>query len=215
MRLHPVTQTIPKALVEVRGEPFLAHQLRLLRSRGIERVVICTGYLGGMIHEFAGDGSAFGLTVGYSDDGPQPRGTAGAVRRALPLLGATFFTIYGDSYLPCDYLAVQRSFFASGKAALMTVYRNEGSWDASNVKFACGRIVAYDKRVRTPEMRHIDYGLGVFHARAFDGSQTDLGALYQDLLGAGELAGYEVTERFYEVGSFGGIRDLESHLGAR
>jgi NDP-sugar pyrophosphorylase family protein len=152
--------------------------------------------------------------VEYSDDGPVPRGTAGAVRHALPLLGPAFFTVYGDSYLPCDYAAVQRSFFASGKAALMAVYRNDGAWDASNVKFACGRIDAYDKRVRTPQMRHIDYGLGVFHARAFEGTEADLSVLYQHLLAAGELAGYEVPDRFYEVGSFDGIRDLESHLGA-
>ena len=211
-RLHPVTQAIPKALVEVRGEPFLAHQLRLLRARGIERVVICKGYLGDMIRDFAGDGSAFGLTVSYSDDGPELLGTAGAVRRAIPLLGAAFFVIYGDSYLPCDYAAVQKSFLAAGKQALMTVHRNEGRWDASNVEFACGRIVRYDKRVRATAMRHIDYGLGVFRQSAFEGPQTELVALYQDLLTAGELAGFEVTERFYEVGSFDGIRDLETYL---
>jgi NDP-sugar pyrophosphorylase family protein len=215
VRLLPVTQTIPKALVNVRGEPFLAHQLRLLRTRGIERVVICLGHLGDRIRQFAGDGSAFGLTVGYSDDGPELLGTAGAVRRALPLLGAAFFVTYGDSFLPCDYAAVQHSFLAAGKPALMTVHRNEGKWDSSNVEFTCGRIVTYNKVVRTSAMRHIDYGLGVFRQSAFAGGQGDLAALYQDLLAAGDLAGYEVTERFYEVGSFQGIRDLESYLEAQ
>ena len=214
-RLHPVTQTIPKALVEVRGEPFLAHQLRLLREGGIQRVVMCVGHLGNMIRDFTGDGAAFGLSVTYSSDGPELRGTAGAVRQALPLLGEAFFVTYGDSYLPCDYAAVQKSFRAAGRPALMTVHRNDGRWDASNVEFACGRIARYDKRVRTAAMRHIDYGLGVFRQSAFDGSQADLATLYQDLLAAGELAGYEVAERFYEVGSFEGIRDLESYLEAR
>src|ERR1044071_9702153 len=101
-RLRPMTETIPKALVEIAGEPFLAHQLRLLRAAGYERVVLCVGYLGKMVREFAGDGSAFGLYVEYSFDGPTLLGTAGAIVRALPLLGPRFSVIYGDSYLPCD-----------------------------------------------------------------------------------------------------------------
>jgi NDP-sugar pyrophosphorylase family protein len=161
------------------------------------------------------DGSRFGVAVAYSEDGPSLRGTAGALRNALPLLGDAFFTMYGDSYLPCDYSAVRDTFGAAGKPALMTVFRNEGQWDASNVEFSAGRLVAYDKRHRTTAMRHIDYGLGVFHRSAFDGSQADLAALYQDLLAAGLLAGYEVSERFYEVGSFDGIRDLEAYLEAQ
>jgi NDP-sugar pyrophosphorylase family protein len=212
-RLLPVSQTIPKALVEVRGEPFLAHQLRLLHTRGIERVVMCVGYLGEAIRDFAGEGGAFGLRIDYSFDGPRLRGTAGAVRQALPQLGENFFTLYGDSYLPCDYAAIERTFAKAGKSGLMTVYRNSDRWDASNVEFAAGRIVRYDKRHRTPEMRHIDYGLGVFHRRAFEGGETDLAEVFEALLASDELAAHEVGERFYEVGSFEGIQDLERYLG--
>jgi NDP-sugar pyrophosphorylase family protein len=210
-RLDPITRTIPKALVEIRGEPFLAHQLRLLRARGIRRVVLCVGYLGEAIREFAGDGG-FGLEIAYSYDGPKLLGAAGALRQALPLLGEAFFVVYGDSYLPCDYAAVEQAFLSSGKPALMTVYRNEDRWDRSNVEFAGGRIVRYDKSRRTPEMRHIDYGLGVFHRRAFEGPETDLAAVYAALAAAGELAAFEVSERFYEAGSFEGIRDLSLYL---
>ena len=218
-RLRPVTETIPKALVEVGGEPFLAHQLRLLRARGVERVVLCLGYRGEQVREFAGDGDAFGLRIDYSFDGPVLLGTAGALRRALPLLGDAFFVVYGDSYLPNDYRAAESLFAASGKLGLMTVYRNEGRFDSSNVEFDAGRIVAYDKRARTPRMRHIDYGLGAFRAAAFDGvpedGPADLAALYQELLGRGELAALEVAERFYEIGSFEGIRSLEDYLARR
>ena len=218
-RLRPVTETIPKALVEVGGEPFLAHQLRLLRARGVERVVLCLGYRGEQVREFAGDGDAFGLRIDYSFDGPVLLGTAGALRRALPLLGDAFFVVYGDSYLPCAYRAAESLFAASGKLGLMTVYRNEGRFDSSNVEFDAGRIVAYDKRARTPRMRHIDYGLGAFRAAAFDGvpedRAADLAALYQELLGRGELAALEVAERFYEIGSFEGIRSLEDYLARR
>jgi NDP-sugar pyrophosphorylase family protein len=211
-RLLPATERVPKALIPIHGEPFLAHQLRLLRTRGIERVVLCVGHLGEQIREFAQAGECFGVRVDYSFDGASLRGTAGAVRNALPLLDDAFFVLYGDSYLPCDYAAVQKEFEAAGMPALMTVYRNEDRWDRSNVEFANGRIAAYDKRLRTPAMRHIDYGLGVFRREAFDGRQSDLGDLYRDLLEAGELAGFEVGERFYEIGSPAGIRDLEARL---
>lgn len=215
-RLRPLTEKIPKALVEVNGEPFLAHQLRLLHGSGIRRVTLCVGYLSKMIEEYAGDGSRFGMEIRYSPDGPALRGTAGAIAQALPLLGESFFVLYGDSYLPCDYAAVARSFRESGKMALMTVHRNEGKWDASNVEYADGRIAAYSKKARTPAMRHIDYGLGAFHAGAFasvpGGAAYDLADLYGSLLAAGELAGYEVPQRFYETGSFAGIQELSAHL---
>lgn len=212
-RLYPLTGRIPKALVEVNGEPFLAHQLRLLRASGIERVVLCIGQLGDRIREFAGDGASFGLRIDYAEDGPVLRGTAGAIRNALPLLGDAFFVLYGDSYLPCSYWDVAEAFRAAGRAGLMTVYRNEGRWDTSNVEFAAGKIVAYDKKNRTERMRHIDYGLGAFRREAFaETTHADLAEVYRDLLGRGELAGYEVAERFYEVGSFAGIAELARYL---
>src|SRR5687767_5305656 len=131
-RLHPLTESIPKALVKIHGEPFLAHQLRLLRNRGIDRVTMCTGFLGEMIEEYLGNGERFGIRVSYSHDGPVLLGTGGAIRRALPLLDEKFFVLYGDSYLPCDYAAVQNAFLDSARPGLMTVYRNQGQWDSSN-----------------------------------------------------------------------------------
>jgi NDP-sugar pyrophosphorylase family protein len=215
-RLRPVTETIPKALLTVNGEPFLAHQLRLLRRSGITRVVLCVGFLGSQIQEFAGDGSRFGLEIVYSFDGPSLLGTAGAICRALPVLGEAFFVLYGDSYLPCDYAAVEKAFFQSGKSALMTIFRNEGKWDGSNVEFSEERILAYDKASPNPRMRHIDYGLGCFRVGAFKQMSLtqahDLASLYQALLRDDDLAALEVRERFYEIGSFEGIRDLENLL---
>jgi NDP-sugar pyrophosphorylase family protein len=215
-RLYPLTEAQPKALVEIRGEPFIAHQLRLLHVRGIQRVVLCAGHLGGMLQDVVGDGRRFGVDVQYSFDGPVLLGTAGALRQALPLLGEEFFVLYGDSYLPCDYASIAKAFRASGKQALMTVFRNEGQWDTSNVEMSGGAIQAYDKKTRTGRMQHIDYGLGVLQASAFGGvppgSYCDLAALYQQLLQRGELTAYEVAERFYEIGSFQGIEELTHFL---
>lgn len=213
-RLRPITEKIPKSLVSVAGEPFLAHQLRLLHARGLRRVVLCVGYLGEMIEQDFGDGSAFGVELRYVFDGPKLLGTGGALRQALPLLGEEFFVLYGDSYLPIDYAAVFETFRTSGQPGLMTVFRNEGAWDTSNVHFADGRIIRYDKREKTPDMHHIDYGLGVFRASVFAGRPAgevfDLADVQRELVAKGALAGHEVFQRFYEVGSHAGLAELET-----
>ncbi len=216
-RLRPVTEKIPKALVEIAGKPFVVHQLALLRAGGVRRVVLCLGHLGEQVEALVGDGRRFGLEVACAYDGPRLLGTGGALRRALPLLGERFLVLYGDSYLECDYAAVSRSFEASGKLGLMTVFRNEGRWDTSNVVFRDGRILRYSKTARSPEMEHIDYGLGGLSAEALrpypGDAPLDLAAVYQDLLARGELAGFEVAERFYEIGSPEGLRETRRHLG--
>jgi NDP-sugar pyrophosphorylase family protein len=215
-RLRPITETVPKALVEINGEPFIAHQLRLLHSQGIERAVIACGYLGEMIQSYVGDGRSFGVNVEFSFDGPRLLGTAGAIKKALPMLGEAFYVLYGDSYLPCDYHAVQSEFLRSRRTALMTVYRNDDLWDRSNVEYHDGRIIAYDKQNRTPQMRHIDYGLGVFNKLAFESvpqnQSFDLSKLYRTLLEQGKLAAFEVSQRFYEVGSFEGLEEMRRYF---
>ena len=222
-RLRPITAARPKSLLEVNGEPFVMHQLRLLQSKGIRRVVLCVGHLGELIQRAIGDGSALGLQVDYSFDGPALLGTAGAIRNALPKLGESFFVMYGDSYLPCDYAAIARKFEVAGVLGMMTVFRNEGKWDTSNVEFEAGefggRILAYSKTSRTPRMHYIDYGLGVFRAEAFrslrDGIVCDLAELYADLLQRNQLAAFEVRERFYEIGSPAGLQETAEFLSAR
>jgi NDP-sugar pyrophosphorylase family protein len=181
--------------------------------------VFCIGHFGEQIEELVGDGSRFGLNVRYCHDGEKLRGTGGAIRRALPLLGDEFLVTYGDSYLDIAYDEVVTGFRASGAPALMTVFRNDDRWDNSNVEFAQGRVIAYDKVHRTPRMRHIDYGLLVLSTAAFAGwEQTeafDLADLLTPLAVAGRLAGCETAIRFYENGSLSGIADLTEHLALR
>jgi N-acetyl-alpha-D-muramate 1-phosphate uridylyltransferase len=215
-RLRPITGTIPKALVTIAGAPFLAHQLRLLHSAGLRRIVICAGYLGEMIEAEIGDGASFDLRIEYSFDGPRLLGTGGALKRALPLLGRRFFVLYGDSYLPIDYRKAARAFATGDKAGLMTVYRNQGRWDASNVQFEAGQILRYDKEQRTPEMHHIDYGLGILRAESLaswpENEPFDLADVYRHLLSKNQLTGHEVAERFYEIGSPEGLAEFDAFL---
>jgi NDP-sugar pyrophosphorylase family protein len=215
-RLRPITEKIPKLLVEVAGEPFFSHQLRLLKKNGLTHLVLCVGHLGEMIVDQYGDGAKWGVKIDYSFDGPQLLGTGGALIRALPKLGDAFYVLYGDSYLPVDYPAVGDFFLRSGKLGLMTVFENHGRYDASNVWFEGGKIKVYDKKNQVPQMHHIDYGLGVFRAAAFDGfardAVVDLAAVQQALVARRQLAGYEFTQRFYEIGSPPGLKELDALL---
>lgn len=217
-RLRPLTETIPKALIEINDEPFIAHQLKLLYKQNIRKVVLCLGFLSEQIKEYVGDGNRFGIEVVYSFDGPKLLGTAGALKQALPLLNGNFFVLYGDSYLICDYLAAQNALIQSGKLALMTVFRNDGQWDTSNVELDNEQIIVYDKINKTTRMQYIDYGLGVFNRRAFDNIPEnvnyDLALLYQNLLKQQQLAAFEIKQRFYEIGSLQGIEELGHYLAA-
>jgi NDP-sugar pyrophosphorylase family protein len=217
-RLRPITEKIPKSLVPVAGRPFLAHQLESLYARGIRRAVLCIGYLGEMIQKDFGS-EKFGVKLEYSFDGPKLLGTGGAIKRALPMLGEEFFVLYGDSYLPIDYAPIADFFHHSGRQGLMTVFRNEGKFDTSNVVFTDGEIKVYDKKNKLPEMHHIDYGLSMFKASVFDAYAADqvfdLAEVMGRLVREKQLAGFEVRERFYEIGSPAGLAELESLLNSK
>ncbi|EAY57000.1 MAG: putative nucleotidyl transferase [Leptospirillum rubarum] len=215
-RLRPITEKIPKALIEVAGQPFIFRQLNYLKGQGVTQVVLCTGYLGEQIEAIVGDGSSIGLDVRYSPDGPVLLGTGGALRKALPLLDKSFFVLYGDSFLPCDFKKVQAAFETGGKPSLMTVLRNENRWDKSNVLFREGSLIEYNKSLPKPEMEHIDYGLGILSAEVLmeypAGQPLDLADVYHRLSLDGSLAGFEVNERFYEIGSHSGLRETERYF---
>jgi NDP-sugar pyrophosphorylase family protein len=218
-RLRPITEKIPKLLVEVAGEPFFSHQIRLLKQQNLTHIVLCVGYLGERIVEAYGDGSKWGVKIEYAFDGPKLLGTGGALIAALPWLGEAFYVLYGDSYLPIDYRAVGDVFLRSGRLGLMTVYENHGRYDTSNVWFEDGEIKRYDKQARVPAMHHIDYGLGVFRPAAFDGfprdTVVDLAEVQQSLLARRQLAGCEIRRRFYEIGSHEGLKELDALLKGR
>lgn len=213
-RLGPMSADLPKALVEVAGEPFVMHQLRLLAECGAGAVVMCVGHRGEMVERTVGR-SLFGLEIAYSYDSPGLDGTLGAIRRALGLLPARFLFLYGDTYLPIDYLAVQAGWLASGMPALMTVLRNDNEWGASNVLLEGNRVLAYDKVSPGAEMRWIDYGLGGLDrdlVDSFPAQRGDLALLQADLARRGQLYGHEVTERFHEIGTPEALEETRSYL---
>jgi NDP-sugar pyrophosphorylase family protein len=215
-RLHPLTEHVPKSLLPIAGRPFLFHQLELLRQEGLSRVVLCVGHLAEQIAAAAGDGSRWGLSIAYSCDGLRPRGTGGALRQALPLLGEEFFVLYGDSYVRCSFAQLEAAYFETRAPALMAVLRNDNRWDRSNVRFRMGTCIEYDKQAPRTDFSHIDFGVSVLSSTVLAGypqdAALDLADVYADLSRRDQLAGYEVRQRFYEIGSREGIAETERFL---
>jgi N-acetyl-alpha-D-muramate 1-phosphate uridylyltransferase len=215
-RMRPLTEQLPKALLPVAGRPFIHWQLELLARAGLTRAVICAGFLGEQIEAAVGDGRRFGLEVRYAWDGAAPRGTGGALRSALPLLGTDFFVLYGDTYLACSFAAVEAAYHAGGGQALLCVLRNAGRFDRSNTVYRNGRVTEHDKREPHAGMDYIDYGLSILPAACLAGWQQaeafDLGDVYRQLAQQGVLKGFEVYERFHEIGSPQGLIDTERLL---
>lgn len=218
-RLHPLTMTVPKSMLAVHGRPFLLYQLELLRAAGLREIVLCTGYLGEQIEEYFGDGRNFGVSLAYSREGEHLLGTGGALRKAAPLLGEEFLVMYGDAYLMLDYAAIQRAFRACRQPGLLVVYRNNNQYDRSNVVLGDGRVTFYSKTEHRPGMVYIDAGVSAFRKSAVElispGAQASLETLHQRLIVRGRLAAFETQQRFYEIGSFGGLKEFEHFVAGR
>lgn len=218
-RLKPVTETIPKSMIEVAGKPFIEHQLILIKKNGISNVIICAGKFGEIIQEFTDRNNSFDLNIKYSFDGSKLLGTGGAVLKALEVAGENFFVMYGDSYLTAEFREIGNYFISNDANGLMTVYRNENKFDKSNVEYSDGKIIRYDKKSADDKMKFIDYGLGIFNRSAFnefkDQDVFDLERVYQSLLLKDQLTGYEVKERFYEIGSFEGLEETRKILSSK
>jgi len=215
-RLKDVSNGVPKSLVKVAGKPFIFYQLENLYSQNVRQIVICVGHGANEIINAVGDGSFFGLNIKYSFDGPNQLGTLGAVKNALPLLGENFFVMYGDTLLAVDFNSVLQTYIKAHKKALMTIFENNGKWDASNVLFDGCHLKEYSKRAPSLEMRHIDYGLSVLSADLFQinisNSTGDLGDLFSYLAKINELGAFVVNRRFYEIGTPESLSETEKYI---
>jgi len=218
-RLRPITEKIPKSLIEINGQPFIYHQLELLEQKGFKIIYFCLGYLGELVEEGVRESEYFKrLTILFFYDGEILLGTGGTVRKIIRELPNYFFITYGDSYLDIDFLSIQKAFELkkSNFNSLMTVYKNSNLFDTSNVIFENGIIELYSKTKNDSRMAYIDYGVGIMSNKSIDEydkkSIFDLGEIYENLTLKNQLFGYEVFQRFYEIGSFQGIKDLSNYL---
>ena len=215
-RLGPITKAMPKSLIEVAGEPFIFHQLKYLRTQGIKKIILCVGHLGEMIQQKVGDGKQFKIDISYSFDGSPLLGTGGAIKKAVSMLEDAFFVLYGDSYLPIDFKRVEEHFYSSSKSGLMTIFQNFNQLDRSNVSYADGNLIEYCKDFPSPSMSYIDYGLGILRKKLFTNysrdQRFDLSEVYHVLSKEGDLEGFVVERRFYEIGSHQGLQETNQFL---
>jgi N-acetyl-alpha-D-muramate 1-phosphate uridylyltransferase len=218
-RLYPKTLQLPKSLIEINGVPFIHHQMMLLHEKGVTEVVLCVGHFGTMIEEYVGDGSRFGLTVRYSYDGDVLLGTGGAIKKASAILPDVFMIQYGDSYLDVELEPILKRFYDEHLPVLMTVFRNQNAFDASNITMKDTRILKYDKKERDSAMEYIDYGLIVIRKTIFDAYSPneafDLSHVLSRAVAAGQVAAYEVKQRFFEIGSLEGIKETGDYIRNR
>jgi NDP-sugar pyrophosphorylase family protein len=215
-RLGALVADTPKCMISINGKPFVDWQLDSLIKNGYSDFIFCLSYQSELVQQYLGDGRNKGINIQYSIDGEIQLGTGGAIQNALPLLGKSFGVIYGDSYLPIDYSVVEEEFLKSDSQALMTIYENQNQLDASNVEFVDGKLINYEKGSNNQRMSHIDYGITYFKETAFRSwmgeSIFDLSQVCHQLALQKQLVGFEVFERFYEIGSVQGITEFSRYL---
>ena len=215
-RLRPLTAKIPKSLLQIQSKPFLEYQLDFLKRGGVKDIVLCVGYLGEQIEEYFGNGRRFGVNIKYSYDGDKLLSTAGALKNAHNLLEDTFFTIYGDSYLFLDFSVIMSYFKSQDKLALMTVYKNYNRYDKSNTVIAGNLVKYYSKKEKTEGMVYIEYGANIFKKEVLEfipeGQLYALEALFPRLIAQEELLAYEVSKRFYQIGSPEGLEEFKRYI---
>jgi NDP-sugar pyrophosphorylase family protein len=220
-RLGSLAASAPKCLLEVAGRAFLDHQLDQLERQGVRRVVLLVDHRANQVERHLASVPRPGMDVVCRRDGPRPLGTAGALRKARRVLSDPFFVLYADTYLDVDYAAVLADFERRGVDALglMTVFRNHGRWDRSNVRFTRGRLIRYDKRAPSPDMEHIDYGLGLLRREVLSHlpprTAADLADVYAPLAREGRLLGHTVRRRFHEIGTPAGLAETRAFLARR
>jgi NDP-sugar pyrophosphorylase family protein len=219
-RLRSVTgENLPKVLVPVLGRPFIDWKLEGLADAGATQVVLLVAHHGTMVREHVGDGQRFRLEVSYVDDGPMLLGTGGALLRALGSLPRVFWVTYGDTLLDVDLAAAEACFDQSDCVALMTVLQNRDRWEPSNVVVGDERVLAYGQSPPPIGAQHIDYGMLAFNRAAWDAQPRErafgLDAVLEPLIAARRVAAFEVSNRFYDVGTPTALRSTERFLAAR
>lgn len=212
-RMRPLTDRVPKSLIEVGGKPLIVHHLEKLAAIGCERVVINHAHLGDMIEAALGDGARYGVTIDYSREEAALE-TAGGIANALPMLGdEPFIAVNADVYSEYDYagLHAAASCLGGAKAHLVLVdnpeHHREGDFALRG-----GRIV--------PDGALLTFsGLAVYRAALFEsiarGVRAPLAPLLREQITAGQVAGEHFCGRWCDVGTPDRLTRLNRDLRAR
>ena len=224
-RLKPLTDKVPKSMLEVEGKPFLEHQIELVKKHGLQNILLLTGHQGETIEKHFQDGSRFGVSIKYSRES-SPAGTAGALKLAEPLLPAGFLLMYGDAYLDFQYGRLWERFRHCARKAVMAIFRNDNRWGRSNVAYDLPLVVRYCPASEADENRggqnplvYIDYGVSAISKDVLsaipEGKPWSMEQVFAGLAAARQLDGFELFQRFYEIGSSEGLEDFRGFIRER
>lgn len=217
-RLGDLTKSLPKAMMEVEGRPFLEHELTLLRGSGVKDFVFCVGYLGDIIEDHFGDGHRFGVSIRYTSDWPEMLGPAGALRKAGPLLKKDFFVTYADAYLQIDYARLMEHLRETVALGLMAVYRNRDAYGRSDIEVRDGHVVRYDKG-GGDGMEWINFGVTALRRDALgfipSSGPCDEERFYGEMIARGQLLAHRVRRRFYEIGTPASLAEFRRFIRTR
>jgi len=207
-RLQPITETIPKSMVLLKGKPFFEYQIELCKKNGVREIIFCGGHLWEQVNNYFGNGEKFGVKIIYSIEN-EKLDTGGAVKNAFEHLDDEFFVMYGDSYLTLDWQKAYKFLKKSGAKGLMTTYENNWHPEPSNVLVGGGGYIKeYNKEKPGKEMRFIEYGINIFPKdiiKKIPGKSFPISRYFDFLIKRGQLVSYPSKDRFFEVGCFEGI----------
>jgi histidinol-phosphate phosphatase family protein len=219
-RLRPITDTIPKPMVEFHGKPFLGYIVDMLREQGFTSVLMLLGYLPHVIVDHFGDGADYGLDVGYDVTAPDDL-TAYRVQHAANRLDDTFLLIYCDNYWPMRIDDMMRRYESSGAPAQVTVYANEDGYSRDSVIVGDdGFVRVFDRSRTTPGLKGIEISYAIVEKATVlplltDPDQLFEEAVYPALAQRHELHAYWTQHRYYSVGGHDRLAMTEAFLARR
>ena len=211
-RMRPLTLERPKPLLEAGGVPLIVHHLRALRDAGYPDVVVNLSWLGEQIRAALGDGTAHGVRIAWSEEGPEPLETGGGIFRALPLLGpGPFLVVNGDVWTDVDYRTLGDA-LAPGDLAHLVLVANPGHNPNGDFALDRGRIVE-DAGPGIP--RYTYSGVGVYRPELFDGCRDGifkLAPLLRAAARAGRVGARVHLGAWMDIGTPERLADLDRKL---
>ena len=204
-RLRPITDSIPKPMIQFHERPFLHYLVEMLRDSGFRDILLLLGYLPEPIVDYFGDGAKHGVRIRYSIT-PVEDETGPRLRAAADRLDPLFLLMYCDNYWPIRRDDMCRRFESLSPMAQITVYTNHDRYTRSNVRVSDeGWVRCYDKTRSQPQLQGVDIGFVVLKREVMDllpdGNLNFEASVYPKLVEMGQLAAYPTDHRYYSVGS--------------
>lgn len=208
-RVRRYTNKIPKCLIKFNGKPFIYHQLKLLKYQGINNAVISVKFMKNKIIKYFKEHIDF-MNYKIVEDGDKYLGTGGAIKKILKYMNKNFFILYGDSYPNFNINNLKKY-----NKCNMAIFNNKNKFDKSNISLNKLGTIKYYEKIKQKKLNYIDYGITYTNKDIFKVlklKKFNLPKMFDKISSMGKLHGYIVKKRFYEIGSYKGIKDFKKFI---